>query len=786
MKDHNQTINLALSFADRGWPVFPVHGIATKGACACHKGANCGNVGKHPATPNGVKNATSDHERIKAFWKISNHNIGIATGPTSGLVVLDVDPRHGGKESLEALQSRFGAIPETLVVATGGGGFHYYFRDPAGLARNSAGTIAAGIDVRGDGGYVVAPGSTHESGATYTFLSDARQPLAEAPEWLFSARGPEPAARSTAPTGCIPEGRRNDALASEAGSLRARGCSQEEIEALLSARNRTLCDPPLPEHEVRAIAASIARYAPHSDPGKRTIPYHPNIHEVVEPATEALAAAADVFERGGIPVRLSFFEDQAAGARRAIGLSPGTPSIQEIRVPEATDVLTREVRFMQSTAKGEKEVSPSDRVMKAILSQPRQKWTNLRPLAGVSEIPIIRGDGSVFCGRGYDPETARYFAPTRDWPGLHAAPTPDDAADAAQTLLGTVQDFPFTADADRSAFLALILSVVARSAFSGPAPCVIIDANHRGTGKTLLAKTAALIATGRSVPVSSLADESELRKNITSLLMQSPPIVLFDDIEGTIGSPVLNRALTAETWSDRLLGGNTCVELPVQTAFVITANNAVVHHETARRSLQIRLVTPLERPEERSKFAHADLLRHVDDHHTLLATAAVTMVTAYLRAGSPDLRAPHQRTSDFPGWARLIPNALLFAGLPDPLVTRQRLIDEADLDGQALNALVEALVDWMGSKPFTAAQLADEMSERHKLRGVVMEAWDFDGYPNTRALGVKLRSLNEKPLGGKKVVTAGLTRNKAARWRVVNADGSAIEAAPSPARDLPF
>lgn len=120
--------------------------------------------------PHGVKDATTDPSEIHAWaGRLPEANIGIATGARSGILVLDVDPRNGGRESLAELVHQFGELPETVTVTTGGpdGGSHFYFTHPGFRVRNVA--VGRGLDVRGDGGYVVAPSSLHpDTGLPYT------------------------------------------------------------------------------------------------------------------------------------------------------------------------------------------------------------------------------------------------------------------------------------------------------------------------------------------------------------------------------------------------------------------------------------------------------------------------------------------------------------------------------------------------------------------------------------------------------------------------------------------
>ena len=166
--------------------MLPLHG-AENGNCACARGEACPHPGKHPRTLHGVKDATTDRKQIKAWWeKWPKANVGIVTGISSGIFALDVDGA-AGKASLKELQAEHGRLPKTVTVKTGKGR-HLYFRYAGGRVGNSAGRLGEGIDVRGDGGYVVGAGSLHPSGAMYRYV-DGRGlgeiEVASAPQWLI-------------------------------------------------------------------------------------------------------------------------------------------------------------------------------------------------------------------------------------------------------------------------------------------------------------------------------------------------------------------------------------------------------------------------------------------------------------------------------------------------------------------------------------------------------------------------------------------------------------------------
>jgi hypothetical protein len=179
----NRLLLAALTYAARGWPIVPLHTPSAEG-CSCEQDCG-GSVGKHPRTPHGLHDASRQPDQLWSWWhRWPDANVGIRTGRESSIVVLDVDPRHGGEDSLAALESTYEALPETLTAQSGGGGQHRYFRHPGARLPNSAEVGGyAGMDVRGDGGYIVAPPSLHQSGQIYRW-QEPTHPLAPLPEWL--------------------------------------------------------------------------------------------------------------------------------------------------------------------------------------------------------------------------------------------------------------------------------------------------------------------------------------------------------------------------------------------------------------------------------------------------------------------------------------------------------------------------------------------------------------------------------------------------------------------------
>jgi Bifunctional DNA primase/polymerase, N-terminal/Primase C terminal 1 (PriCT-1) len=231
---------LAAAYIARHWSVFPLQPRSKV---------------PYPGT-RGFKNASTDAVALLR-WP-ADANVGIATG--AGLVVIDVDDVHGGGDSLHALEREHGQLPVTPSVKTPNG-MHYYLRARSNVAC-SAGQLGPGLDVRGDGGYIVAPPSIHPNGRCYEWdVEPGEVPLAVAPSWLVeppAARG----ARADSATwvtmirgGCA-DGERNTGLTRLVGHLLARGVHPRvvlELAHAVNARNR----PPLAEREVEQVVKSI-------------------------------------------------------------------------------------------------------------------------------------------------------------------------------------------------------------------------------------------------------------------------------------------------------------------------------------------------------------------------------------------------------------------------------------------------------------------------------------------------------------------------------------------------
>ncbi|WP_435656882.1 bifunctional DNA primase/polymerase [Brucella pituitosa] len=174
-------LDVALSYQAQNWPVFPCR--------HCDEEIIDPQTGeieilatKTPLTSNGFRGATLNERIVREYWRRNpSAMIGVPTGAPIGAWVLDIDPKHGGDETLAALEATHGALPATLTAETTSGGRHYFFRHRQGV--RNRGALGSGVDVRGDGGYVIAAGSVPEVGLPYRWVSE-QEPV-DAPDWLL-------------------------------------------------------------------------------------------------------------------------------------------------------------------------------------------------------------------------------------------------------------------------------------------------------------------------------------------------------------------------------------------------------------------------------------------------------------------------------------------------------------------------------------------------------------------------------------------------------------------------
>jgi hypothetical protein len=347
--------------------------------------------------------------------------------------------------------------------------------------------------------------------------------------------------------------------------------------------------------------------------------------------------------------------------------------------------LDRCADWNRLTKEGKSPTAPPVEVVDDMLALP----AGLPELRGIVGTPPVAADGALIFEPGYQAATRLYYRPR----GEAVPPVPEvpDATDLqrARQLIGQdwLGDFPFKDDASRANAVAAALTLLVRDLIAGPVPLYAVDAPTAGTGKTFLARSLGIIATGVEPPVRGMPrSEDEVRKQITAMLSDGRPIVLFDNIRQRLASANLAAVLTTTSWSDRLPGTPHNIELPVRTLFVATGNNLDLDVEIARRAVWVRLDAMMDRPWERRNFKHLDFIGCVTRHRHELVWALLVLVRNWFAVGQPGWFGAV--LGSYEAWCSTVGGILEAAGVSGFLENREELYRAADAESEEWRAFV--------------------------------------------------------------------------------------------------
>jgi phage/plasmid primase-like uncharacterized protein len=404
-----------------------------------------------------------------------------------------------------------------------------------------------------------------------------------------------------------------------------------------------------------------------------------------------------------------------------------------------------------------------ERVAKTLIA--RREW-DLPVLVGIIQAPTLRYDGSILETPGYDEETGLFFNPgqTIFFP-IPQSPSKDDAILARNKLLKLVSGFPFENEESKAVAISAILTGLVRKSLR-TAPLHGFTAPKMGTGKSLLADTAGLIATGKTnCAIPQAENEAEEKKRLLAVLAEGDPIICYDNIERPFGSPALCSVLSQEEYKDRLLGSTRNLNVPTQATFLVTGNNLTFVGDISTRAILCRLDPQCERPEERS--FDVDLYRYIPQHRSELVQAALTILRAYHVAGRP--KQSFEQFGRFETWSDFVRSAIVWVDLADPCASRKE-IENTDPVRIALGSLLSSWYEAFGDMSRRVKDVVKEAENKkleHLLEALAEIAPDIKGCGiNTRSLGKKLGTFNRRIENGYRLEKTG-TYQSVDTWRVV-------------------
>jgi len=427
----------------------------------------------------------------------------------------------------------------------------------------------------------------------------------------------------------------------------------------------------------------------------------------------------------------------------------GRPFIEEVSEAILLYELARAANFLIYNQARETSVPtyPPLAVARYILSQGTWKFPALR---GVTEVPVVRDDGTILDQPGYDSHTRLIYLPHADLviPPVPANPTRQEVEQARDLAWGYLSEFPYETRADAANAYALLLTVVIRTLVS-LVPMAVIDATKQGSGKGLLAKFIASIMLGRSaaamVPPN---DENEWRKTLTSLILEGETLISLDNVEGLLYSPTLASFLTADVWKARLLGTMQSPDLVQRTMMIANGNNMQLGGDIPRRAYRIRMDAGVSKPWMRTGFTYSPLLKYARADRGKIIAALLTMVRAWYVAGQPAPATPTPALAEFSTWAEIVGGVLAYAGVEGFLDNLNQLYDETDVEGPQWAGFLEMWQTVLGSGHYTTAQVIEKLKQDATFAAALPDA--LAGLPleepkEVKAFSIKLgRALQKR------------------------------------------
>jgi hypothetical protein len=459
---------------------------------------------------------------------------------------------------------------------------------------------------------------------------------------------------------------------------------------------------------------------------------------------------------------------QSGGAIVVVRRDPGSGDITTELLGEAplTAALADAADWHRFDGRSSKAVrcDPPPRHVQTLLKS--QQFEYLPVLTGLARQPFFReGSGELVTDRGSDTSSGRY-AEFNEAEFARPEPTELAARQALDTLLGLLSEYRFAKEEDRSAALCAMLTATVRPSLV-TAPAFNITASTPGSGKSYLAATITPFAgPGAPMKLSYPTSAEEASKAMLSAFLSAPAAIVFDDMQGQwqpFGA--INRALTSDTITDRILGVSRNATVGTRSLILGTGNNVGPVRDMTRRVVTITLHHKVATPAlERNEGRPAET---VAKERGKYVSAALTIIAAYRKAGAPKADVPS--IASFGAWSDMCRQPLLWLGLPDPASSiLQQLRHDPDQDD--LTHLLRAWYDAVGDRPIVLRDLIEKSVGRPDLHDALMElpVVERDGI-NRSKLGWYLKRNANRIVEGLELQDAHSSTRKG--WRVVTVEG---------------
>lgn len=492
-----------------------------------------------------------------------------------------------------------------------------------------------------------------------------------------------------------------------------------------------------------------------------------DLHRVVDAAEKELAGRGRHFQAGGLIVAIS------------TDPTTGDPAIVPVSAPALTRELSVAATWEKYDGRAEDYVRCDPPTRHVAILYDAQNFRHLPPLSGVVRQPYFReSDGELITQPGYDKISQRFGVfDVRQF----VIPEPTlEAAKAALVLLeDLLAEFHFVADTDKAAALSAIFTAVVRPTLAH-APAFHVKAPVFGSGKTYLCELiGAFAGPGCNAKVSYPTTSEEATKVILSLLMSSPAVIEFDDMDTDwIPHGTIKRMLTTDKITDRILGVSKTATVSTRTLFLGSGNNVGPIRDLLRRVLTIHIDPRTATP---ATMSYRGLpVEKVRQQRGVYVSAVLTIIQAWRKAGSP--RAEVDSIVTFGGaWSDYCRHPLIWLGHPDPATALLNQVQH-DPESDALGGLMSEWWAAFGSTPTTVRKAVEMAEQRYlALRDAIHEfPVEERGVINRSKFGWLLKKNANRIVGGlefQKAVADGRTA-----WRLVDVNPPSLTPSPPLAR----
>ena len=723
-------------------------------------------------------------------------NVGLATGETSGVLVIDIDR----EDLLFPFLQEFNLTLDSTLIQKTGRGYHFFFQYPQNGKLRFKKAIKEGIDIRTDNMYVVITPSVHISGTQYHFINES--PISPLPERLLevicrpqcrfadpnleddpldqfppflreSIRGYTEKVRKILES-YWQDGFRHNLALGLAGLLRQAEVPREKAEAIFLAVVSRLPNNHFADRQT--VFETTYNQDPKNIAGPSFLSDHGVTKREIKEIREIINRLKALLEGASNRVVLPYTASNPSAAARLLEEQVIKKGLPFYRVGGKVMLLTQiteghyqferptfdaalalvDPHFVFLREETDRLCSCPDDVLKIFLES-----RSLPEVEALVATPIIDREGNIITGKGYNEKLKVFFTCDLSDLKLPDKPNKEDALEALSKLSQFLKPFPFATKQDHDVAISALMTSILRPSME-LAPMYVITSPSPGSGKTLFVDLMAILALGRGVShIGSKDSIDEIEKRLEAKILAGETVISVDNFNSLIRSNLLCTKVLNPIISVRPLMTSKHYEVKNRFLFFLNGNNIEIAEDLTRRAILIRLLLPSNiKDPDFSRGGFVDRRVEAKECRKQLIEAVFTIVRAYIAEGRPCEEKVGVVTS-FPDWSKLVREPLIWLGLSDPWESSSILREEDPI--KLRNFRILQLLDALFQTSFSAKDVVDVLEgnksvsqtlyeAKTELRRILREATKANGELDSFKLGHFFRKLLDQPYQGLRLI----------------------------------